>query len=120
MIELLIAMSITSVLILGTSQLTLHSIHLKRKSDCLVRSAELALTTLEYFKSLPYDSLELEDTEFTETFTDERLKHVFIRQWRIQRASQTLKRIEVGCFAKNHPRKAIRVALHPQKALRGL
>jgi len=111
MIELLIAMSITSILILGTAQLTLHSIHLKRKSDCLVRAAELASTTLEHFKSLPYDSMELEDSEYEETIEDGRSNHLFFRGWTIRRISTSLKRIEVDCFAKNHPRKRMRAAL---------
>jgi len=111
MIELLIAMSITSILILGTAQLTLHSIHLKRKSDCLVRAAELASTTLEHFKSLPYDSMELEDAEYEESIEDERTNHLFFRSWTIRRVSASLKKIEVDCFAKNYPRKKMRAAL---------
>jgi prepilin-type N-terminal cleavage/methylation domain-containing protein len=117
MIELLISLSISSILILGTAQLTLHSIHLKRKSDCLVRAAELASATLERFKSLPYDSMELEDAEFEETFKDERLDHVFIRGWTIEGVSPGMKRIKVDCFAKNHPRKRMHVALYLSKEL---
>jgi Tfp pilus assembly protein PilV len=111
MIELLIAMSITIIFILGTAQLTLHSIHLKRKSDCLVRAAELASTSLEHFKSIPHDSVELEEADFEETIQDERSNHQFHRGWKIQRVSQSLKRIEVDCFAKNHPRKKMRAVL---------
>jgi prepilin-type N-terminal cleavage/methylation domain-containing protein len=117
MIELLIAMSITSILILGTAQLTLHSIHLKHKSDCLVRAAELASTTLEHFKSLPYDSMELEDSEYEETIEDERLNHLFHRGWKIQGVSVHKKRIEVDCFAKNHPRKGMRAVLYLSQTL---
>jgi prepilin-type N-terminal cleavage/methylation domain-containing protein len=117
MIELLIAMSITSVLILGTAQLTLHSIHLKHKSDCLVRAAELASTTLEYFKSLPYNSMELEDSEYEETIEDERLNHLFLRGWKIQGVSARKKRIEVDCSAKNHPRKRMRTVLYLSQTL---
>lgn len=117
MIELLIAMSIVSILILGTAQLTLHSIHLKRKSDCLVRAAELGSTTLERFKSLSYDNFDLEDTEHEETFRDERSNHLFLRGWTIQRLSASLKRIEVDCFAKNYPRKRMRAALYLSREL---
>jgi prepilin-type N-terminal cleavage/methylation domain-containing protein len=111
MIELLIAMSITSIFILGTAQLTLHSIHLKRKSDCLVRASELASTRLEHFKSLPFDSMDLEDTEYEETIQDERSNHLFFRGWTIRRIASSMKRIEVDCFAQNYPRKRIRAAL---------
>jgi prepilin-type N-terminal cleavage/methylation domain-containing protein len=111
MIELLIAMSIMSLFILGTAQLTLHSIHLKRKSDCLVRAAELASTALEHFKSLPYDSMELEDGDGEEIINDERSNHLFLRGWTIRRASASLKRIAMDCYAKNHPRKRIRAIL---------
>jgi prepilin-type N-terminal cleavage/methylation domain-containing protein len=111
MIELLIAMSITSIFILGTAQLTLHSIHLKHKSDCLVRAAELASATLEHIKSFPYDSMELEDDDHQEIIHDERSNHLFLRGWTIRRASASLKRIEMNCYAKNHPRKRIRTVL---------
>jgi prepilin-type N-terminal cleavage/methylation domain-containing protein len=117
MIELLIAMSITSVFILGTAQLTLHSTHLKQKSDCLVRAAELASTALERFKSLPYDSMELEDTDYEETIQDERSSHLFFRGWTIRRVSASMKRIEVDCFAQNHPRKRMQVALFLSREL---
>lgn len=117
MIELLLAMSITSIFILGTAQLTLHSIHLKRKSDCLVRASELASTALERFKSFPYDSMELEDTDFEETIQDERSSHLFFRSWTIRRIATSMKRIEVDCFAQNHPRKRIRTALLISKEL---
>jgi prepilin-type N-terminal cleavage/methylation domain-containing protein len=111
MIELLIAMSITSVFILGTAQLTLHSIHLKRKSDCLVRAAELASTALEHLKSFPYDSMELEDDDHQEIIKDERSNHLFLRGWMIREASASLKKIEMDCYPENHPRKRIRVVL---------
>ena len=117
MIELLITMSITSIFILGTAQLTLHSIHLKQKSDCLVRAAELASTALEHFKSLPHDSTELEDTDFDEILRDERSRHQFCRGWAIRKVSASLKRIEVDCYAQNHPRKRTRAALLLSKDL---
>lgn len=117
MIELLIAMSITSIFILGTAQLVLHSIHLKRKSDCLVRAAELASTALERFKSLPYDSMELENTDYAETIQDERSSHLFFRGWTIRRVTASLKRIEMDCFAQNYPRKRIRTALFLSREL---
>lgn len=111
MIELLIAMSIISIFILGTTQLTLHSIHLKQKSDCLVRAAEFTSAAFEHFKSLPYDSAELEDVENEETIEDERSNNLFHRCWTIRKISTSLKRIEVDCFARNHPRKKIRATL---------
>ena len=111
MIELLIAMSITSIFILGTAQLTLHSIHLKRKSDCLVRAAELASAALEHFKSFPYDSMELEEVDYQEVIDDDRSNHLFLRSWTIRRASASLKRIEMDCYAKNHSHKRIRTVL---------
>jgi prepilin-type N-terminal cleavage/methylation domain-containing protein len=117
MIELLVAMSITSIFILGTAQLTFHSIHLKRKSDCLVRAAELASVVLEHFKSLPYDSMELEDLDNEESIQDERLNHLFLRAWTIRGASASLKRIEIECYAKNHPRKKIRTVLFLSREL---
>ncbi len=111
LIELLVAMSITSILILGTVQLTLHSIHLKHKSDCLVRAAELASMALEHFKSFSYDSPELEDADYEEIIKDDRSNHQFFRDMTIRTVSVSLKRVEVECFAKNYPRKRMRTVL---------
>jgi prepilin-type N-terminal cleavage/methylation domain-containing protein len=111
LIELLVAMSITSIFILGTAQLTLHSIHLKQKSDCLVRAAELTSAALERFKSLPYDSMELEEVDYKETIQDERSNHLFVRGWTIRMVSSSMKEIAVDCFAKNHPRKRMQTVL---------
>jgi len=117
MIELLIAMSIISVFILGTSQLTLHSIHLKQKSDCLVRAAEFTSAAFEHFKSLPFDNMELEDGSHEEIIADERSNHLFLRRWTIHKVSASLKRIEVVCFAQNHPRKRMKAVLLLSKEL---
>ena len=117
MIELLIAMTITCIFILGTAQLTLHSIQLKRKSDCLVRAAELASMMLENFKSLPYDSIELEDVDLSETIDDDRSNHAFLQSFAIQEVSPSLKRVEMECYAKNYPRKRMRVVIYLSREL---
>jgi len=48
LLELLISFAIVAILLLGAAQLTLHSLYVKRTSDCSLESAELASDKLEY------------------------------------------------------------------------
>ncbi|MBN1223316.1 MAG: prepilin-type N-terminal cleavage/methylation domain-containing protein, partial [Candidatus Aminicenantes bacterium] len=104
LIELLISMVLMMLLILGTAQLICHSLLVKRKSDCGIRAAELASKKLEHLRSLVFDSSELDDPR-SEIVKDSRLNHTFTREWNFIDISPDVKKIEIDCFAVNHPRK---------------
>ncbi len=59
LVEVLVSFALVFILITGTAQLTIHSLLVKRRADCNLRTAELASSKLEYLKSLPYESDEL-------------------------------------------------------------
>ncbi len=59
--EVLVSFALVFILITGTAQLTIHSLLVKRRADCNLRTAELASSKLEYLKSLPYESDELKE-----------------------------------------------------------
>jgi len=110
LIELLIAMILMTFLIMGTAQLICHSLLVKRKSDCSIRAAELAYAKLESLRGLVFSGSERVEPQ-SEIIKDARLNQTFIREWNSLDVSPDMKRIEMNCFAQNHPRKSSRIVL---------
>lgn len=110
LIDLLVAMTITSFLIMGIAQLMCHAILVKRKTDCSVRAAELACQKIEHLRTTVLSS-EAVETSQAEEFEDERVNFRFLREWIIQDASAAEKIIELDCYAINYPQKRTRLAL---------
>jgi len=98
-------------LITGTAQLTIHSLLVKRRADCNLRTAELASSKLEYLKSLPYESDELKQGFQMESVRGEGLLETFWREWRIQDVSSSMKRVEIEIFSETYPQKKVRMVL---------
>ena len=111
LVELLISFALITFLISGTAQLTMHSLFAKRRADYNLRSAELAASKLEYFKSLAYESDELKEGIQTETIKEEGTQQINLIEWRIQDTSLNMKRIEMEIYLKKYPQKKIRVVL---------
>lgn len=109
--ELLVSFAIVAILLLGAAQLTLHSLHVKRTSDCSLESAELASDKLEYLKSLPFESQELEENSNAERIQSQRRNDVFVREWTIFDISPDWKRIEVTCYSESCGHKISRLVL---------
>ena len=110
LIDLLIAMTITSFLIMGMAQLMCHSILVKRKTDCSVRAAELASQKIENLRTTVLSS-EATEIALSEEIVDERVNHRFFREWIIHEGSLAAKKIELDCYAVNHQRKRTRLTL---------
>ena len=117
LLELLISFAITVILLLGSAQLTLHSLQVKRICDCSLESAELASDKLEYLKSLPFDSPELLENTNGERITSPRRNDVFQREWTISDVSSHLKKIEVECYAESCVQRKSRVVLFYSREL---
>jgi Tfp pilus assembly protein PilV len=110
LIDLLVAMTLTSLLIMGMAQLMCHSILVKRKTDCSVRAAELACQKIEHFRTKVLNGEVLDPTQ-SEKIEDTRVNHTFRRDWAISEVSAEVKRIEVQCYPLNYPRKRTRLPL---------
>jgi len=117
LVELLVSFSLVIFLILGTIQLTLYSLLIKRKADCNLKSATLVSSLLEYLKSLPYESEELKEGFRTEGLSGESLLETYRREWRIQDISSNIKRIEAESFSESHPQKKTRLVLFLSREL---
>lgn len=111
LIEVLISFFLIMILILGMAQLTFHSILVKRRSDYSVKSAELASSKLEYFKSLSYESEELREGSEIEILEANNPKGRYRREWKIQDISPDMKKIEMECNFENCPEKKAQIVL---------
>jgi Tfp pilus assembly protein PilV len=117
LVEVLVSFALVFILIAGTAQLTIHSLLVKRRADCNLRTAELASSKLEYLKSLPYESDELKEGFQMESVKAEGLLETFWREWRIQDISSNMKRVEIEIFSENYPQKNLRMVLFISKDL---
>jgi len=110
-IEVIISLFLLSFLILSTTQLILHSILIKNKSDNSLISAEIAASKLEYLKSLPFESEELKEASCTEIIEKGWAKKTFCTIININDVSLNMKEIEIESFAENCPEKKTRLIL---------
>ncbi len=117
LVEFLVSFTLVTLLLTGTVQLTIHSLLVKRNADLNLKTAELAISLLEYFKSLPYESEELKEGFQSEIFQEEGSLEAFRQEWRVENISPNLKRIEVECYSEKHPLKKIRLVLYLSKEL---
>jgi Tfp pilus assembly protein PilV len=117
LVEVLVSFALVFILITGTAQLTIHSLLVKRRADCNLKTAGLASSKLEYLKSLPYESDELKESFQMESIGGEGLHETFWREWRIQDISPAMKRVEIEIFSMNHPQKKLRMVLFLSREL---
>jgi hypothetical protein len=94
-----------------TAQLIIHSMYAKQGSDFSTQSVELASSKLEYLKSLPYDSSDLDLGFIEESLQGDDLHGVYLRNWSIQNMSRDMKKIEMECYSEQCPRKKSRIVL---------
>jgi prepilin-type N-terminal cleavage/methylation domain-containing protein len=117
LLELLISFALAAILLLGAAQLTLHSLHAQRTSDCSLESAELAADKLEYMKSLFFESQELEESFYAERIESQKRKDVFIREWAVVDVSPKMKKIEITCYSESCTGRKTRVVLFYSREL---
>jgi len=117
LIELLVTFSIILFLVLGTIQIVLHSLYVKQSSDYSTCSADLAVSKMEYLKTLPFETGELDEGFGQESLQGESQKGVFVRKWNIRNISGDMKRIEMECFSEQCPRKKTRIVLFYSRIL---
>lgn len=117
LLELLISFAIVAILLLGAAQLTLHSLYVKRTSDCSLESAELASDKLEYLKSLPFESQELEEGSNVERIRSQKRNDIFLREWTIFDVTSKMKKIEVVCYSESCAHRRARFVLFYSKEL---
>jgi prepilin-type N-terminal cleavage/methylation domain-containing protein len=95
LVEFLISLTLVTLLLTGTVQLTIYSLLVKRNADLNLKITEHASSLFEHFKSFPYESEELKEGLAAETIKEEDSFETFIRKWKIEEISPHLKEIEL-------------------------
>jgi hypothetical protein len=111
LIEVLISFALVTFLLLGTAGLAVHSLVVKKRAEDNLKMVELASSKLEYFKTLPFESSELEEGFRIERITEKNSHEIFERRWKIEEIRDGMKRIEIEVFPENNPQKRVKVAL---------
>jgi hypothetical protein len=105
LIELLVSSSLIFFLITGTAQLIILSCGAKKKADFYLTAASHACSKLEYLKSLPFESAELDEGLHAESFKDNNSEEAFGREWKVEDIADNMKKVVVKIFSPNKPNK---------------
>ncbi len=115
--EFLISLTLVTLLLTGTVQLTIYSLLVKRNADLNLKITEHASSLFEHFKSFPYESEELKEGQVVETIKEEGSFETFIRKWKIEEISPHLKEIELEVTSEKYSQKKIRLVLYISREL---
>jgi prepilin-type N-terminal cleavage/methylation domain-containing protein len=105
LIELLISMSLIFFLLTGMAQLIILSCAAKKKAEFHLTAASLACSKLEYLKSLPFESPELEQGRHAESVKDSLSAEVLLREWRVLDLAEDMKKIVLKVSSPNNRNK---------------
>ncbi len=117
LVEFLISLTLVTLLLTGTVQLTIYSLLVKRNADLNLKITEHASFLFEHFKSFPYESEELKEGQVVETIKEEGSFETFIRKWKIEEISPHLKEIELEVTSEKYSQKKIRLVLYISREL---
>jgi len=117
LLEFLISFTLLTFVITATAQVVIHSFFVKRQAEINSEIAELASLKLEYFKSLPYESEELSNSQKSESLKGNSSPQNYTRKWKIQDVSSNMKRVEIEVFSQSQPHKKARLVLFISREL---
>ncbi|NIM90588.1 MAG: hypothetical protein GTO17_06530 [Candidatus Aminicenantes bacterium] len=117
LLEFLISFTLLIFVITATAQVIIHSLFAKRQAGINAKIAELAALKLEYFKSLPYESIELSPGQQSESLQESVSLPVYTRSWKIRDVSLNLKRVEMEVLSQAEPQKKTRLILFISREL---
>jgi hypothetical protein len=104
-------MALVSLLLVGTAELIVHSIYIKKRAESNLRMAVVLCSRLENFKSIPYDGAGLQGGLFDEAFEMNKPRAIFRGEWKIETQSSNRKRIEYSLFPEDEPERVIQAGL---------
>jgi prepilin-type N-terminal cleavage/methylation domain-containing protein len=99
LIELLVSSALIFFLLTGTAQLILLSCGAKKKAEFHLTAASSAGAKLEYLKSLPFESAELDQGRHEESFKDTHSEEIFWREWKVEDVAENMKKVALKIFS---------------------
>lgn len=110
-IELLVSFAVSFLLILGTIQLTLHSMMVKKRSDFRLNECSLISSQLEQLKSLFFSGGEWQEENHSLTIKAPGGHQFFILEWTLLSDPAGNKSIKMSCFPESAPQRKTEVLL---------
>jgi len=117
LIEAVLSLAVISILILGTGEILVHALTVKKSVDEQLEACSLAAAKLEQMKSVPFESTELAAGEGSDELRGGSVAAVFSREWRVETVAAGLKRVEVSTFSRSRPGRRVRLVLYLVKEL---
>jgi prepilin-type N-terminal cleavage/methylation domain-containing protein len=117
LIEVLVAMAVALVLILGTAELITYSLKAKKKGDLASGLAHVATARLESLKSVPFASGGLEPGVYSAVVQDELSLEMFGLTWTIDEEEDGMEKVVLAARSLDYPRSEIRLLLYISRAL---
>ena len=111
LIEVLVAMALVLILVLGTAELIALSLAAKRTGDQASGLARAAAEKLEQLKSVPFDGPELEPGGRIENVVNESGRAVFVRSWEVEETGDGMKSVRIRVHPRGRPRSAVVLTL---------
>jgi prepilin-type N-terminal cleavage/methylation domain-containing protein len=99
-IELLVALTITTLLIAGTAEMISLSLFLKRKADIHTEFVRSLSEKLEGLRTTPFTHPDLDAGEHRESFRPAGSTGVVIREWQVTDLPGGIKRVEIKISAR--------------------
>lgn len=110
-IELLIAFVLTFSLIIGTAELILQTIWIKKRSDHRLNAATILTSQLEGLKSEFFSGSEWQEESCLTAITGQAGNQKFIIEWTFQPSAAGLNTIEMKCYPESSPFRETRLVL---------
>lgn len=115
LIEVLVSLTLVTILVAGAAELISLSLLLKKRADAHAGAARLAAEKLEGLRSLPFDDDGLRAGANTETVAAAAGEGAYVREWVIEDLSADTKRI--GVYIRSEGRTLARAALLVSRSL---
>ncbi len=112
LIEVLAAMTVALLLIVGTAELIVVSLAAVRKGSVASGLCQALAAKLESLKSAPFDGPELEPGDYEEDVPGEAGRPAFVRAWIIEDAGDGMKTVRIRVHTRGHPRPVATMTLY--------
>lgn len=117
LIETLITLALSAFFIAGTGELILESLRLKQRSEAVLRSAQLAASTLETLRAADFAEARLASGEHEDRVADPATHLSYRRVWTVDDTSPDVKDVDLTVTCENGRARSARVWLRLDRTL---
>ena len=103
LIEVLVAMAVALLLVVGTAEVIALSLAAKRSGDIAAGLAQVVSAKLEQLKSELFNGSDLEPGGGTENVSDEAGRRVFVLYWEIEDIGSGMTRVRLRVHPRGRP-----------------